>query len=282
MDKIEREAHAKINLTLAVTGKREDGYHTLSTVMQEISLCDTLVLEKADGVSLAVTGSDLAAGEDNLCVKAAKLFFRETGIRGGVAMKLDKRIPTGAGLGGGSSDAAAVLSGLSQLYEAEADLYAMAVGLGADVPFFLAGGTCLCTGIGEILTPLYFPGKAGLWCVIAKGKAGLSTPSVYAAYDALPPKGRSASPQGIAEAMTWGAPEAIFPFLVNELEEAAFRLLPEIREWRSYLKVLGAEAALMTGSGSAVFGLFREREAAAWAAANVKDRGAETFLCRLI
>ena len=280
---IQREAHAKINLTLAVTGKRKDGYHTLATVMQEISLADTLRAEKAqEGVSLVCSDPALPTDEGNLCVKAARAYLAAAGEPGGVKLTLEKKIPSGAGLGGGSSDAAATLLLLSELYPADADLCSLAVSLGADVPFFLAGGTCLCTGIGEVLRPLYFPGKEQLWCVVAKESEGLSTPEVYRAYDELENKPEHDPAQNIVEAMTWGDPEAVYPFLSNDLERAAYVLRPEIRELRTYLKALGAEATQMTGSGSAVFGLFRDKNSAAWAAANVKKRGALTFLCTLL
>ena len=275
-------AHAKINLTLTVTGKRQDGYHTLATIMQEISLADRLIVEKqAEGICLVCDDPRLPTDEKNLCVKAAQAFFRHTGVPGGAEIKLEKKIPSGAGLGGGSSDAAAVLKALADLYRAEADLTGIAAEIGADVPFFLTGGTCLCTGIGEVVTPLYFPGKTGLWCVVAKEAEGLSTPAVYGAFDDLK-KPDSMGPEAMVEAMTWGAPEAIYPFLSNDLEGAAFSLMPKIRETRTYLKIMGAEVAQMTGSGSAVFALFRDRDVAAWAAANVKKRGAETFLCTLL
>ncbi len=279
---MEIQAHAKINLTLAVTGKREDGYHTLATVMQEISLCDRLTVEKRDaGIEFTCDDPRLPTDETNLCVKAAKAYLAAAGEPGGAFIGLEKKIPFGAGLGGGSSDAAAILTALAKLYPADPDPAALALGIGADVPFFLTGGTCLCTGIGEVVTPLYFPGKIGLWCVVAKEAEGLSTPAVYQAYDKKPKSGGIAV-QDMIEAMTWGAPEAIFPFLKNDLEDAAISLSPKIRETRTYLKIMGAEAAQMTGSGSAVFALFRDRDAAAWAAANVKKRGAETFLCTLI
>lgn len=283
MEFSEKEAHAKINLTLSIKGKREDGYHTLETVMQEISLADRVRVEKTEeGITFSCDDSALPTDEHNLCVKAAKAYFAHTGVAGGCAISLEKKIPYGTGLGGGSSDAAAVLLALDELYPAEADLMGIAAGIGADVPFFLAGGTALCTGIGEEVTPLWFPGKEGLWCVIAKKGKSLSTPAVYAAFDALGPRKRGPSYAQLAEAMTWGAPEAVYPFLYNDLEEAAVSLEPKIRDLIQYLQTFGAEAAQMTGSGSAVFALFREREKAAWAAANAKQSGAETHLCRLI
>lgn len=280
---IQREAHAKINLTLAVRGKREDGYHDLATIMQEISLADVLSAEKTEaGVTLVCDDPSLPTDDANLCVKAARLYLEAAGEPGGVALTLTKKIPSGAGLGGGSSDGAATLALLSELYPAEAELAPLAEKLGADVPFFLTGGTCLCTGVGEIVQPLYFPGKSALWCVVAQGEKGLSTPAVYRAYDEAGGIGKHFSTQDMAEAMTWGDPAAIYPLLFNDLEAPAYILLPEIRTLRDYLRSMGAEATQMTGSGSAVYGLFRDRDGAAWAAANVKNKGYKTFLCRLL
>lgn len=280
---LERKAYAKINLTLAVTGKRPDGYHTLASVMQEITLCDLIRAEKApEGIHFRCDEPSLPADEKNLCVRAAKAYLDAAGNPGGVTLELEKKIPAGAGLGGGSSDAASTLTLLSELYPADVDLFALAAALGADVPFFLTGGTCLCTGIGEIVQPLFFPAKEALWCVVAQEDAPLSTPAVYKAYDELAPERERPSITEVVEAMTWGDPEAVYPFLFNDLEAPAYTLMPGIRETRNYLKALNADATLMTGSGSAVFALFRQQELAAWAAANIKKKGAKTFLCRLI
>ena len=152
------KAYAKVNLTLAVGEKRPDGYHEVVSVMQRVSLHDTLTAERtASGISLTCSDPALPAGEENLAHRAATLFFRETGITGGAALALEKSIPSQAGLGGGSSDAASVLLALRRLYApalSDTALEAMAAALGSDVPFCVRGGTCLAEGRGEILTDL--------------------------------------------------------------------------------------------------------------------------------
>ena len=149
------KAYAKVNLTLAVGEKRPDGYHEVVSVMQRVSLCDTLTAEQTrEGITLTCSDPALPSGEENLAHRAASLFFRETGIAGGAALTLEKRIPSQAGLGGGSSDAASALLALRKLYAPalpDTELETMAAALGSDVPFFIRGGTQLATGRGEVL-----------------------------------------------------------------------------------------------------------------------------------
>ena len=241
-------AYAKINLSLSVTGVRADGMHTLRTVMQTVSLCDTVEASRADGLTFSCSVPSLA-GETNLCVRAAKAFFGETRLSPGVSLRLEKRIPTGAGLGGGSADAAAVLRLLNRLYGEplpEDALYPLAAGLGADVPFCLRGGKCLCTGVGEELTPL--PDGETLYLVVAKGQGSLSTAEMYRRLD-----------EDFAE----NHAETDAP---NQFEPVAEALLPEIRAVREALRSVGGEGARMTGSGSALFAFFPTERAAESAA----------------
>ncbi len=182
------KANAKINLSLAITGKREDGYHLIDTVMQSVSLYDTVKIKKSDNLTLKCS-LDHLSGEDNLGIKAAKLFFEKTGISGGAEIYIKKRIPEAGGMGGGSADAAAVLLGLDRLYETNLPfetLSEIAVELGADVPFFLIGGIVRCTGIGEILTPLKNLNKG--YFVIAKTGTKPSTKEMYNRLDNEPQK----------------------------------------------------------------------------------------------
>lgn len=257
-------AYAKINLSLSVTGKREDGMHTLRTVMQTVSLCDTVEVQKADVLTFACSEPTLA-GEENLCVRAAKAFYGAAGLTEGASLRLEKRIPTGAGLGGGSADAAAVLRLLNRLYDfplPEEALFFLAEKLGADVPFCLYGGKCLCTGIGEELSPL--PDGEERALVIAKGQGSLSTAEMYRRLDA----------RGFGEA----SGEA------NDFEPAACELLPEIGALKHALTALGGREARMTGSGSALFAFFpslREAEAAA-EAMRQKAQGCFAAACRTV
>ena len=183
------KAYAKVNLTLAVGEKRPDGYHEVVSVMQRVSLCDTLTAEQTrEGITLTCSDPALPSGEENLAHRAASLFFRETGIAGGAALTLEKRIPSQAGLGGGSSDAASALLALRKLYASalpDTELETMAAALGSDVPFFIRGGTQLATGRGEVLSPL--PPLTDGWFVIVKPTESFSTPAMYRRLDNLPP-----------------------------------------------------------------------------------------------
>ena len=180
---IKLKANAKINLSLYIKGKREDGYHYIDTLMQSVSLFDALKLKKADKIILKCSKRDLS-GKDNLGYKAAELFFKETKISGGASIYIRKRIPEAAGLGGGSADAAGVVLGLNKLYNAglsSEKLEEMAASLGADVPFFIKGGTQRSTGIGEILEELK-PFKSGFF-VLAKWGTKPSTGEMYCRLD---------------------------------------------------------------------------------------------------
>ncbi len=177
------QAFAKVNLSLDVTGKRADGYHTLSSVFQSVSLCDIVEVKKADRISVRCSNTAIN-GEDNLCFKAAERFFKASEISGGAEIFIEKHIPLAAGLGGGSTDAGSVLIGLNELYGKplnEGQLLEIAVTLGADVPFCMVGGTKLCEGIGEIMTEL--PDLPECYIVIAKKGVKGSTKEMYQALD---------------------------------------------------------------------------------------------------
>ena len=188
------KAHAKINLSLDIVGTDERGYHKLRMVMQSISLCDEIELIRSEEPGIDISIEDLRKGINgeiptdrrNLMYRAAELMIKRCGIKGGVRMKLTKRIPSEAGLAGGSADAAAVLKGMNALFGlglSEAELMDIGVGLGADIPFCITGGTALAEGIGEILTPI--DNKCRLHVLLIKPKAGMSTPKAYAEYDRL-------------------------------------------------------------------------------------------------
>ena len=249
-------APAKVNLFLKVLGKRADGFHELLTLMAPVSLYDEITLEpRNEGISLTAPGS--GCGErQNLGYRAAELFFRETGIRQGVSIEIVKNIPVGAGLGGGSSDAASVLMGLDELFGAgltAEDLMGMAAQLGSDCPFFIPGGPFVMGGRGEI--PL---GKAVLedrHYLIVAPPLEISTALVYShfkspltIYD-----NKSRSDDGIFDNVI--VPEQV---LQNDLQRAAFGLCPEIEPITEDLLRAGALGALMSGSGSSVFGVFRD------------------------
>ena len=249
---ITETAQAKINLTLSVGEKRSDGYHTIDSVMHSISLRDFITLERAENISLSIVEGAAPAGRDNLMVKAAELFLREKGISGGVRMTLAKHIPSEAGMGGGSSDAAAVLRGLARLYgtgDSLKTLAAMGKALGADVPFCVLGGACRCEGIGEVLTPLApWP---GIPLVIVRPETSVSTGEAYRLLD-----GRKERPgdrtKDCMKALAARDREGLYRSLSNDFEDALFPKNKVLGEASSFLHTLD-RPFLMTGSGSAFF-----------------------------
>lgn len=269
------KAYAKVNLTLAVEEKRLDGYHEVVSVMQRVSLCDTLTAEQTrEGITLTCSDPALPSGKENLTHRAASLFFRETGIAGGAALTLEKRIPSQAGLGGGSSDAASALLALRKLYApalSDTELETMAAALGSDVPFFIRGGTQLATGRGERLTPL--PRLADGWFVIVKPTESFSTPAMYRRLDELPPACTPPLPplQGGLPALAAG--------LFNRFE-AAIPAGSAVWDIKAQLAAYGALASLLSGSGSAVFGLFDTETAARAAVEALRPAWPEIFLAR--
>lgn len=269
------KAYAKVNLTLAVGEKRLDGYHEVVSVMQRVSLCDTLTAEQTrEGITLTCSDPALPSGEENLAHRAASLFFRETGIAGGAALALEKSIPSQAGLGGGSSDAASALLALRKLYAPalpDGALETMAAALGSDVPFFIRGGTQLATGRGEVLSPLT-PLTDG-WFVIVKPAESFSTPAMYRRLDELPPTHAPSLPplQGGLPALAAG--------LFNRFE-AAVPAGSAVWDIKVRLAAHGALASLLSGSGSAVFGLFDAETAACAAVEALRPAWPEIFLAR--
>jgi len=254
---MEIQAPAKLNLFLDILGKRPDGYHEIRTVMQAVNLCDTIALqERGRGISLACRGLDAPEGPANLVWQAAELFFRETGLDVGVTIELIKRIPAQRGLGGGSSDAAATLKGLDRLFGTglpEEALMGMAAQLGSDVPFFIEGGTALCEGRGERVTPISCDHEFHYTLVIPP--FGLSTRAVYddlTRNDLTPPHGGATI---LTKAMNRGDGPSLGSCLSNRLERPSFRLCPRLQSIKEELAALGFLGVLMSGSGTALFGL---------------------------
>ena len=270
-------ADAKVNLTLTVGEKRPDGYHAVETVMIGAALSDTVTVARHPGIrdQLICDPPVTARAEDNLCMKALRLFFQELGVKEDfVTITLQKRIPAQAGLGGGSSDAAAVLRALRALYApdmTDTRLEEMAAQLGSDVPFFIRGGTALATGRGEKLKPL--PDMPQCWLVIVKPEESHSTAAMYAAIDNAPQRIGSDS-LAVLEGLKSGDLAQIAAGMGNDFQQ----VLPEgsaVPAIVESLRQQGALNAQMTGSGSAVFGLFRRQEDAETAAKALK----ETYPC---
>ena len=274
IDKTTQRAYAKINIGLDVLRRRADGYHEVKMIMQTVDIYDELVLEKRKepGIELRMDNRELPSGGDNLICRAADLLFREKKITGGVNISLTKRIPIAAGMAGGSADAAAALRGLNELFDmgySLKELQALGVGLGADIPYCLAGGTMLSEGIGEILTPLPAPPAAHL--VIAKPDINVSTAFVYGNLHA---DSLAWHPDidGMIAALQKGDLDGITGRLGNVLETVTVKAHPVIEQIKELLRKQGAENALMSGSGPTVFGIFKEKETAARAAEAV-ERG---------
>lgn len=266
---ITEKAFAKINLTLSIGKKRKDGYHDIESVMHSISLHDKITLEKSGEISLAVTKGSAPSGKENLMWKAAELFFEETGISGGVRMKLEKYIPAEAGLGGGSSDAAAVLRGLDKLMKTNLpseQLLDMGKQIGADVPFCMVGGCCLCQGIGEKLTPL--PGADGLFLVIVRPDVPIETKKAYEILDKLGEKTENTT-EACRRALEERNPEKLAAALSNDFEKGLFPVYPALKETSRYLKSFH-RPALMTGSGSAFFLIGKSEEEQTYIAEEIK------------
>lgn len=260
-------ANAKINLTLDILGTREDGYHEVAMIMQEISLHDTLSMGKINqGISLtiAIEGQKgtLPADESNLCWKAAALVQKEYNLQEGVEIHLTKRIPMAAGLAGGSADAAAVLKGMNHLFRlgmTEARLCELGARLGSDIPFCIMGGTMLATGRGEVLTRL--PSFPRLSVVLAKPPVGVSTAWAYKTYDAGY-DGPHPDNEAMLEAIHGGDAHKAAGLLCNVLEGVTETEHPVIVDYKRLMMEHGAMASMMSGSGPTVFGLVREKQQA--------------------
>jgi 4-diphosphocytidyl-2-C-methyl-D-erythritol kinase len=251
-------AFAKINLSLKVLGRRPDGFHEIRTVFQTIALADRLEFEYLPGSQARIELEETAPIPGNLVLRAAEMFFSRQNVRGRLLIRLRKSIPMGAGLGGGSSDAAAVLLTLPVITghnSALGDLLSMGAELGSDVPFFLVGGTALGLGRGEELYPL--PEQKARPVVVLAPPIHVSTPEAYRALrrpaltSPLPP-----STLNIFRSFVW---ESSASLMENDFEAAVFQLHPELGRWRRKLERLGAHAARLSGSGAALFGVFPDR-----------------------
>ena len=262
MDTVGLPSHAKVNLHLQVVGRRPDGYHELRTLFQTVDLADELEVElAADGVTLEVSGADLPAGPANLAHRAAAGFLARWGGGHGARLRLRKRIPVGAGLGGGSSNAATVLRALQRLLGSPApapELQALARELGADVPYFLVGGTVLGLGRGDELVPL--PDLPERRLLLALPPLQILTREVFADLgeltgEPLDPRISSLVQQG---RFGWGA----LAWCANDLEKPVFRRWPELARLHRELLEAGAVAARLSGSGTALWAAFADAEEA--------------------
>ena len=265
-------APAKINLSLKVLRKRADGFHEIETVIAPISLHDKIDIEKQNrGIDFSCDDPTLATGDDNLVVRAAKLFFEETKIKSGVSIKLEKKIPHGAGLGGGSSDAAATLRGLNQLFETKLSyekLSGLACTIGSDVSFFLNESAAICKGRGEIVEPMKVNKKLSI--LLFKPAFGIATPWAYSHWE------NSKEIPGISYATQNFEGQSF----TNDLERPVFEkfiFLAEFKRW--LLKQSEVGAALMSGSGSTIFAVLGPRADVDALSKRAKEFDREIWTC---
>lgn len=264
-------ANAKINLTLDVLARREDGYHEVAMVMQAIDLADQLTLrEQPAGITVQTDFPGLAVDQRNLAYKAAELVKRTFHIKHGIHIELKKRIPVAAGLAGGSSDAAGVLRGLNSLWQLGLtldELSNLGAVLGSDVPFCLYGGTMLATGRGELLAPV--AAMPECYVVLAKPAVSVSTAWVYRNYRPVPAALRPDT-GGMLHFLQQSDLNGISARLGNVLESVTIARHPEIGRLKAWMVESGAMASLMSGSGPTVFGIARDREQADFIAVKLK------------
>ena len=284
---VTEQAYAKINYYLEIMGRRDDGYHELETVMQTVSLADTLTVTRTDGTQILLhADGEAPAGEKNLVVHAAEAYFVASGKPFGCLAVLEKRIPMAAGLGGGSADAAAMLRALNRLDGnrfSAGELAEIAARIGADVPFLVMGGAALCHGVGEVLTPVscalqdYF--------VVAKMGEGVSTPVAFSMldshFDNFVDFHSACNPKGVLDGLRLGDVQMVAAGLFNRFEGVVADARPAVGALLSFFHRAGAPAA-MSGSGPSVFGIFTDLAAAEEAARSLRAMGAFAFVCEPI
>jgi len=273
------ETAAKVNLCLRVLGRRSDGYHHVQTILQTIGLWDRLHLAALPGpgrVTLEVDSAEVPSGESNLCWGAAHALVEHVSPAAGAAIRLEKAIPVGAGLGGGSSDAAATLVGLARLWgcqhEAEA-LPELAARIGADVPFFLRGGCCLAQAKGDELSEC---GAVSAWLVLVVPDMRVSTREAYEglgrSVESRPPARLTPEVRRVMEAIEEGDAEGIARALHNDFEDLELPAIARARQAKTDIIAAGCLGAGLSGSGSAVFGIAPDREAAEEAARRLREK----------
>lgn len=276
------QAHAKINLGLRILGKREDGYHNILTILQTVDLHDVVHIGPSEEIIVTCTDPKVPDGPENIAYRAADLFRREIGYEGGVRVFIEKRIPTGAGLGGGSSDAAAVLRGLCRLWDVPMSwekLVTMAAALGSDVPFFLRPGTAVASGRGEILRYVTAPDL--LRYVLVYPGIEISTRWAYH-HARRKPLTLSHEYIKFTNSVASGGrlPETFYLHLQNDFLPIVEDSHPEMRRIQENLVCRGALAASLSGSGSTVYGVFDKEDRAEQAAGALRREKHQVFVCQ--
>lgn len=271
-------APAKLNLSLDVVGILPGGYHALDMVMQAVNLYEQVTLRRSEDLVLRLPGTRIPTGPKNTAYKAALAFFHYTGLLAGADITIRKTVPVRAGMAGGSADAAAVLVGLNALYGAHlsmTELCALGASVGADVPFALMGGTCRVQGLGDLIKAL--PPCPDCWFTVVMPGYGISTPAAFAAYDEI---GSPTHPDCAAQeqAIRAGDLGGICDAAGNALEVCVGGA--DTASLKEALTAHGARAALMTGSGAAVFGIFDAEETAHQAAAALEAPSRQVYVLR--
>jgi 4-diphosphocytidyl-2-C-methyl-D-erythritol kinase len=267
------KAHAKINLTLDVIGKRSDGYHDVEMIMQQISLYDVVTITRREAderICLTSTAAHLPTDASNLAYRAAERMRMAFDIHSGFDIHIEKNIPVAAGLAGGSTDAAAVIVGIAELMALPATgeaLEAIGLSIGADVPFCIRGGCAIARGLGELLEPI--KGLDYVWLLLVKPNFGVSTKEVYGNLDLAAIETRP-NTQAMVAALRDNQRVTVVSELCNVLETVTLKRYPEVAAIKKQLVSYGAEGVLMSGSGPTVFGFFKDLNRAKLAHKKVK------------
>lgn len=276
-------SYAKINLTLDVLEKREDGYHDISMIMQTVSLFDLIIIDKTEsGIEISTNLRYLPCNEKNIAYKAADAFFKESGINGGVKIRIHKNIPVSAGLAGGSGNCAAALTAVNMLYGtplSKDKLCAIGASLGADVPYCFDGSTQLAEGIGEILTPL--PKMPDAYILLVKPNINVSTGTVYERIDSAPVIDRPDT-NAMIDSLRAQSVAGIADNLCNVMEAVTEKMYPVIGGIKQKMILNGALGSVMSGSGPTVFGIFDDFEKAKASADSFSLQFRDVFLTRVL
>ncbi len=278
MDSCTLKAYAKINIGLDVTGRTDNGYHLLKTVMQQVDLYDVITIERAEkGINFSCDSKDVPSDDTNLAVKAAKLMTETYGIKEGVNISLNKNIPVAAGMAGGSTDGAAVIIGMNKVFDLDLTMQEMidtGVKIGADIPFCIQGGCAIAEGIGEKLREL--DNRTEMYTLIAKPPINVSTVHVYKTLkwqEVIHP-----DMDRVIKGIMAGSMDDIVAGMGNVLESVTCSEYDIINELKKSMLDLGASGSLMSGSGPTVFGLFKNKEEAMSAEKRLKDLYPDVFV----